>query len=104
MTTPLVGFFGFSMILEGYVILSVTMGQGIDMKTFIVDFIIVNYPSPYNVILGQPFLLVEPVVASTYHIFLKFPIENGKWDSAGRVKSFQGMLYLGSLDVTKIKP
>lgn len=51
-TNPLVGFSRASMTHEGYMTLPVIMGQGINMKKFMVDFLIVNCPSPYNGILG----------------------------------------------------
>lgn len=51
-TTTLVGFFEASMIHEGYMILPVKMRQGTNMKTLMVEFLIINYPSSYNEIFG----------------------------------------------------
>lgn len=59
----LLGFFRFSMTLEGSITLPITIGQGIDMQKLIVDFLKVNYPSPYNEILEGPFLHASKAIA-----------------------------------------
>ncbi|KAJ4728684.1 Retrovirus-related Pol polyprotein from transposon opus [Melia azedarach] len=41
-----------------------------------VDFVVVDHPSSYNVILGRPFLMANKGVVSTYHLKLKFPVDN----------------------------
>ncbi|KAJ4720741.1 Retrovirus-related Pol polyprotein from transposon opus [Melia azedarach] len=41
-----------------------------------VDFVVVDHPSSYNVILGRPFLMTTRGVVSTYHLKLKFPVGN----------------------------
>ncbi|KAJ4719042.1 Retrovirus-related Pol polyprotein from transposon opus [Melia azedarach] len=41
-----------------------------------VDFVVVDHPSSYNVILGRPFLMATKGVVSTYHLKLKFPVDN----------------------------
>lgn len=45
-----------------------------------VDFLVVDVPSPYNVIMGRTWLHGMEVVPSTHHQKLKFPLEN----SSGR--------------------
>ncbi|XP_058084511.1 uncharacterized protein LOC131232286 [Magnolia sinica] len=42
-----------------------------------VDFIVVNVPSVYNVILDRPSLNTMRAVGSTYHLMMKFPAEGG---------------------------
>ena len=42
-----------------------------------VEFIIVDRPSVYNVILGRPTLNESKAVVSIYHLAMKFPTEGG---------------------------
>jgi hypothetical protein len=42
-----------------------------------VDFLVVNPPSAYNVIVGWPSLNKLRVVTSTYHLMMKFPTLEG---------------------------
>lgn len=42
-----------------------------------VNFLIVDFSSSYNAIIGRPTLNIWKVVTSTYHLFIKFPIEYG---------------------------
>jgi hypothetical protein len=42
-----------------------------------VDFLVVNRPSAYNVIVGRPSLNKLRVVTSTYHLMMKFPTPEG---------------------------
>ena len=41
------------------------------------DFLVVDVPSPYNVIMGRTWLHSMKVVPSTCHQKLKFPLESG---------------------------
>ncbi|GMN42449.1 hypothetical protein TIFTF001_011665 [Ficus carica] len=45
--------------------------------TKMVEFIVVDRPSVYNVILGRPTLNALKAVVSTYHLAMKFPINDG---------------------------
>ena len=39
--------------------------------------LVVNYPSPYNAILGRPTLGGTRAITSTYHLKMKFPTTTG---------------------------
>ena len=42
-----------------------------------VNFLVVDYSSSYNAIIGRPTLNSWKVVTSTYHLSVKFPIDYG---------------------------
>ena len=42
-----------------------------------IDFLVVNCPSTYNVILGRPMLNKLKVATSTYYLKVKFPTTHG---------------------------
>ena len=46
------------------------------------DFLVVDVPSPYNVIMGRTWLHSMEAMPSTHHQTLKFPLEN----ESGRVE------------------
>ena len=66
--TPLYGFAGECVREAGTVHLSVTIGDGSEWVIRMVEFIIVDRPSVYNVILGRPTLNALRAVVSTYHL------------------------------------
>ena len=71
--TPLVGFDGQMVILEGQISLPVNM----EGKEVMVTFIVVNSFSLYMVILERPWIHAVGVVPSTLHVKVKFHIEHG---------------------------
>ncbi|XP_023921587.1 uncharacterized protein LOC112033042 [Quercus suber] len=71
--TPLVGFDGKIVTLEGQIKLPIV----IEGKEVEVNFIVVNIFSPYTVILGHPWIHAIGTVPSTLHQKLKFPTEDG---------------------------
>ncbi|GMN63958.1 hypothetical protein TIFTF001_033028 [Ficus carica] len=75
--TPLYGFSGDFVRAAGTVCLPVTIGDGPERVTRMVEFIVVDRPSVYNVILGRPTLNATKAVVSTYHLAMKFPTEGG---------------------------
>ncbi|GMN61366.1 hypothetical protein TIFTF001_030447 [Ficus carica] len=75
--TPLYGFVGDYVRAAGTVRLPVTIGDGPEKATRMVEFIVVDRPSVYNVILGRPTLNALKAVVSTYHLAMKFPTGNG---------------------------
>ncbi|XP_058068612.1 uncharacterized protein LOC131217667 [Magnolia sinica] len=75
--TPLHGFAGEKVISEGAISLPVTVGEGQHQVTLMMNFLVINVPSVYNVILGRPSLNAMRVVVSTYHLMMKFPAEGG---------------------------
>ncbi|GMN47900.1 hypothetical protein TIFTF001_017086 [Ficus carica] len=75
--TPLYGFAGECVRTAGTVRLLVTIGDGPERVTQMVEFIVVDRPSVYNVILGRPTLNALKAVVSTYHLAMKFPTGSG---------------------------
>ena len=70
---------------EGVIQLPVTFGIRPAQVTQMVDFLLVNQPSTYNAIIGRPTLNALRAVVSTYHLAMKFPIE----DLVGKVRGDQ---------------
>jgi hypothetical protein len=83
MTSPLVGFVGEMMQLAGSIALPVVVGSVPTQVIVMADFLIVNWPSTYNAIIGKTTLNKLIVVTSTYHLKMKFPTENGVGKSKG---------------------
>ncbi|GMP38094.1 hypothetical protein CsSME_00009485 [Camellia sinensis var. sinensis] len=46
-------------------------------KTLQIEFLVINTPSPYNAILGRPWIHQMEAVPSTYHQLIRFPTEHG---------------------------
>lgn len=55
-TTPLFGFFGHAMQPLDQIKLSLSLGEEPRRQTILATFIVVDAPSSYNIILGQPIL------------------------------------------------
>ncbi|XP_050259998.1 uncharacterized protein LOC126705091 [Quercus robur] len=72
---PLVGFRGSRVFPLGAVTLSEMVGDYPQQITKNVTFLVVDYSSAYNAILGRPTLNSWKAVTSTYHLMIKFPID-----------------------------
>ncbi|XP_023892342.1 uncharacterized protein LOC112004347 [Quercus suber] len=72
---PLVGFEGTKVFPLGVVTLLVTVGDYPQQITKDVTFLVVDYSSTYNAILGQPTLNSWKAATSTYHVMIKFPMD-----------------------------
>ena len=72
-----IGFGGTRVFPLGVVTLTVTMGDYPQQITKDVTFLVVNYSSVYNAILGRPILKSWKAVTSTYHLMIKFPTSYG---------------------------
>ena len=83
--SPLVSFSGDRVYLKGIVTLTVTVGTYPAQLTRQLDFLVVDCPSSYNVIIGQPTLNKWKAATSTYCLKVKFPTDNG----VGEVKGDQ---------------
>ncbi|XP_028065850.1 uncharacterized protein LOC114268815 [Camellia sinensis] len=70
---PLVGFNSQPEWLLGRIVLPVVAGT----KTLQIEFLVINTPSPYNAILGRPWIHRMEAVPSTYHQLIRFPTEHG---------------------------
>nr|XP_023892593.1 uncharacterized protein LOC112004585 [Quercus suber] len=83
--TPLVSFSGDRVYPKGIVSLTMTVGTYPKQLTRQIDFLVVDCPSSYNVIIGRPTLNKWKVATSTYYMKVKFPTDNG----VGEVKGDQ---------------
>ena len=75
--TPLVGFSGEVSYPLGVIDLEVTKGEYGKTRTVLMEFAVVDSPSPYNVILGRTGMRSLGAVASTIHSMIKFPTSSG---------------------------
>ena len=73
----LVGFGGMKVQPVGTVTLPVVVRAYPQQVTKDVNFLIVDYSSSYNAIIGRPILNSLKVVTSTYHLSIKFLTEYG---------------------------
>ncbi|XP_028071749.1 uncharacterized protein LOC114274078 [Camellia sinensis] len=72
-TSPLVGFNSQTEWPLGRITLPIIAKS----KVVSVDFLVVNTPSPYNAILGRPWIHQMEAVPSTYHQLVRFPTKYG---------------------------
>ncbi|KAL2480598.1 Ribonuclease H [Abeliophyllum distichum] len=76
-TTPLHGFGGATIIPEGTIELSVTLGTYSASMVIMTSFLLVKVPMAYNAIYGRPLLNAAKAVVSTYHQVIKFSTSQG---------------------------
>ena len=76
-TSPLVSFSGDRIIPRGIITLTVIAVTYPAQVTKEIDFLIVNCPLTYNIILGRPALYRLRVAMSTYYLKMKFPTAYG---------------------------
>uniref|UniRef100_A0A2N9IZX2 RNA-directed DNA polymerase n=1 Tax=Fagus sylvatica TaxID=28930 RepID=A0A2N9IZX2_FAGSY len=96
--TPLVGFAGTSVYPLGIISLQIIAGTYPKQATKRVEFLVVDCPSAYNVIIGRPTLNRLRAVTSTYHLLVRFPTEHG----IGEMKGDQAMARECYLTSTRI--
>jgi hypothetical protein len=84
-SSPLVGFGREQVQPVGIILQPVTVGTALRLSTIMVDFLVVDRPSAYNVIIGRPTLNKLRAATLTYHLMMKFLIEEG----VGEVKDDQ---------------
>ena len=77
--TPILlyGFTGDSLIPVGSIKLAMTVGTYPRISTVMENFLVVDCPSAFNVILGRPTLKELRAVTSIHHLLIKFPTPNG---------------------------
>ena len=83
--SPFVNFSGDRVYPKGIVTSMVTVGTYLRQLTHQLDFLVVDCPSSYNVIIGRPTLNRWKAAMSTYCLKVKFLTENG----VGEVKGDQ---------------
>ncbi|XP_075653931.1 uncharacterized protein LOC142624289 [Castanea sativa] len=83
--SPLISFSGDKVYFKGLVTLTVIVGTYLGKLTRQMNFLVVDYPSSYNVIIGRPTLNRWKAATSTYCLKVKFPTE----DDVGEVKGDQ---------------
>ena len=76
-STPLIGFAGDAVAVEGEVTLPVTAGAEPRQSTVHLTFAVVQVSSAYNAILGRSELNALKAIVSTYHLSVRFPTKNG---------------------------
>ena len=84
-TSPLVSFTGDRIVPKGIVTLIVIVGTYLAQVIKEIDFLIVDYPSTYDIILGRPTLNRLKVAMSTYYLKVKFPTTH----EVGKIKGDQ---------------
>ncbi|XP_057739852.1 uncharacterized protein LOC130956943 [Arachis stenosperma] len=72
----LVGFSGERVPVLGSVWLQTTLGEQPLTKTQDIQYLVVDCFSPYNLILGRPFLNRFAAIVSTFHLCIKFPVQD----------------------------
>ena len=83
MNAPLVGFKGTRVLPLGAITLFVMVGNYPQQIIKDVTFLVVDYSSAYNAILGRPTLNSWKAVTSTYHLMIKFPTDYGVGELRG---------------------
>ena len=74
---PLIGFDREMVYTNGMFQLSLTLGKGSRFAQVMLDILVAEVPSAYNMILGRSGLNALRTVLSTYHMVLKFPTVAG---------------------------
>ncbi|XP_075640470.1 uncharacterized protein LOC142612237 [Castanea sativa] len=82
-TSLLVSFIGDRIIPRAIATLTVIAGTYLAQITKEVDFLIINCPSTYNIILGRPTLNRLRAATSTYYLKVKFPTAHGVGEIRG---------------------
>jgi len=82
-TSPLVSFTGDKIVPRGIVTLTIIAGTYPAQVTKEIDFLIIDCPSTYNIILGRPTLNKLRATTSTYYLKVKFPIAHGVGEMKG---------------------
>lgn len=82
-TLPLVGFIGDKLYPMGVTTLPIMAGVNPRRTIKAVNFLVVDCPSAYNVILNRPTLNKMKAITSTYHLLVCFLIDDGVGEVRG---------------------
>ena len=77
------GFIGDSVIPLGVILLPMTLGEYPRQSCIMTDFLEIDQPSAFNVVLGRPFLRELKAITSVYHLLMKFPTPHGVGEVKG---------------------
>ena len=77
MNVPLIGFGGMNVLPVGTISLPVVVVSYLQQINKEVNFLVVDCSSSYNAIIGRLTLNSWRAATSTYHLFVKFPMEYG---------------------------
>ena len=91
-TSPLVSFAGDRIVPRGIITLTVIAGTYPAQVTKEIDFLIVDCPSTYNIILMKPTLNRLTAAMTTYYLKVKFPTVHG----VGEIRGDQVLLRIPS--------
>ncbi|XP_042489907.1 uncharacterized protein LOC122069891 [Macadamia integrifolia] len=83
------GFLGALVRVEGLIELPVRAGTRDSQVTVIINFLVVDITSAYNVILGRVGLNLLKAIVSSQHLKMKFPIRNGVGERRGDQEASQ---------------
>ncbi|XP_021761167.1 uncharacterized protein LOC110725999 [Chenopodium quinoa] len=72
------GFNGSGLNPEGIIELSVRVGERSKRRDVRAEFVVINSPSPYNVIMGRPLIHKIGGVVSTYHLAMAYTTDEGR--------------------------
>jgi len=88
--TPLVGFGGQPAYSIGMKRLPVRIGEKDNSRTVNVNFVVVDVPMAYNVIIGHPNLSMVKVIIAPYLLLMQFELDDGR---VGKLFEDQRMAY-----------
>ena len=71
------GFTGDSVILLGVISLPMTLGEYPRQSCVMADFLVIDQPSAFNIVLGRPSLRELRTITSIHHLLMKFCTPHG---------------------------
>ncbi|XP_021747889.1 uncharacterized protein LOC110713749 [Chenopodium quinoa] len=74
---PVSGFNGASTYPDGKVLLPVTIGRAEAARNVMTEFLVIDAPSLYNVIMGRPMIHDIQEIVSTYHQMMMYVLDVG---------------------------
>ena len=87
---PIYSFIGDSLTPIGVVTLLITMGEYPRESCVMVDFLLIDQPSPFNAMLDKPSLKPLKVITNIYHLLMNFPTQNGLGQVRGNQEEARG--------------
>jgi hypothetical protein len=102
-TSPLSGFTGRTVIPLGQITLPVTVSEGDRGITFSCTFAVINAVTPFNVILGRPWMTQARAVWSPHHLMMKFPTDKGIASIRGDQATARSCMLTALKDARKVR-